>query len=653
MADLTDFRVTGTNNSSKQVSVTKWNGLLDELENGSRVINVKSFGAVGDGVTNDYAAVRAALDYAKTNGRVEGAATGTQTIYFPLGNYYMGSNALELHATYHLLGDGRGVATGGIGTKLTWDANTSGIITHQDKTFGLNGLGTTSLGTAAGTILENLWLIGGWASTPTEGNYHAVQFRTPTTARHVFVQNWQGAGFFISASTGSASGAAIPYGNVNGFVLEDCRANDCRDGFWIEGADGNAGRTIGIQASRCRRHGIVDNSFLGNVHINPLTQNICLTAYNDGTASYPASMVYYNGHAYYVRPGQATGAATNAPSGTTVENTWWGYVTSLASAMPASGFPQWVEGINVREGFTHYGPNVNAAALWLYPYREGNSPKANLAESHLVLYGTGFSLDASCSQSIISAASNRLKSNNPLQVVTNGGTLAGWNITLGSSNVDTSNYVLRFPDGTGSASSWEKFISSGDLTYSLGGTSVSVTTGLGTAQQFGTGAAVTRATWFRDLMVGSTATNARRITMSTAAPTTGAHAQGEFVINQIPTRGVFAWVCSTAGTPGTWLPLSGTAHSVSADKGNTNVTIGVGDEYTQYWNTPLTNDRTCGLSTSGAFNGAKFRIVRTAASTGAFNIHVGTGPLKLLATGQWCDVEYNGTAWVLTGFGSL
>lgn len=98
----------------------------------------------------------------------------------------------------------------------------------------------------------------------------------------------------------------------------------------------------------------------------------------------------------------------------------------------------------------------------------------------------------------------------------------------------------------------------------------------------------------------------------------------------------------------------GSGTSVSADNGDAAKTITVGtDVEVQRWNTPLTAARAVTLSTTGAYNGAKFRIVRTAAATGAFNLNVGTGPLKALAAGQWCDVAFDGTAWMLTGFGSL
>jgi hypothetical protein len=93
--------------------------------------------------------------------------------------------------------------------------------------------------------------------------------------------------------------------------------------------------------------------------------------------------------------------------------------------------------------------------------------------------------------------------------------------------------------------------------------------------------------------------------------------------------------------------------SISADKGNASATLTVGSSpSTNVWATVLTADRAVTLS-ADAQTGAKFKIVRTAAATGAFNLNVGTGPLKALAAGQWCEVEYNGSAWILAAFGSL
>lgn len=90
------------------------------------------------------------------------------------------------------------------------------------------------------------------------------------------------------------------------------------------------------------------------------------------------------------------------------------------------------------------------------------------------------------------------------------------------------------------------------------------------------------------------------------------------------------------------------APSVSADNGDSDVTLYPGrSESTQIFNTPITRPLNVGLSTEKVWVGAKFRIVRRAGATGAFSIDVG-GVKSLTAAGQWCDVEFDGTSWILT-----
>lgn len=110
-------------------------------------------------------------------------------------------------------------------------------------------------------------------------------------------------------------------------------------------------------------------------------------------------------------------------------------------------------------------------------------------------------------------------------------------------------------------------------------------------------------------------------------------------------------IAAISGTPQRLLT---NFESVLADVGNSAKTCVAGTtETTIIYNTAITADRAVTLSTSTVFKGARFRVIRTANATGAFNVNVGTGPLKALAAGQWCDVEYNGSAWVLTAYGTL
>ena len=54
---------------------------------------------------------------------------------------------------------------------------------------------------------------------------------------------------------------------------------------------------------------------------------------------------------------------------------------------------------------------------------------------------------------------------------------------------------------------------------------------------------------------------AARYNAATAAPTTGTHAQGDFVPNSAPAEAgsalskyvITGWICTVGGTPGTWL----------------------------------------------------------------------------------------------------
>jgi hypothetical protein len=77
------------------------------------------------------------------------------------------------------------------------------------------------------------------------------------------------------------------------------------------------------------------------------------------------------------------------------------------------------------------------------------------------------------------------------------------------------------------------------------------------------------------------------------------------------------------------------------------------DAETQRWNSPLTVDRAVTLNTNGDYSGAKFRVIRTAAATGASALNVGSGPLKVLTPGTWVDVESDGSAWFVSAAGSL
>lgn len=91
--------------------------------------------------------------------------------------------------------------------------------------------------------------------------------------------------------------------------------------------------------------------------------------------------------------------------------------------------------------------------------------------------------------------------------------------------------------------------------------------------------------------------------------------------------------------------------TVSADRGDASVTLAITDAPIQRFAATLTANRTVTLPTTGNFNGAHFRVVRT--GLGAFTLDVGGLKTIPSATAAYVEVTHDGTAYRLTGYGTL
>lgn len=126
--------------------------------------------------------------------------------------------------------------------------------------------------------------------------------------------------------------------------------------------------------------------------------------------------------------------------------------------------------------------------------------------------------------------------------------------------------------------------------------------------------------------------------------------------------GPFAWMVLEGGIPrikmwdGTQkVYLAG--GGISADRGNASVTLTLEDEDVQFFSTTLTAARTVTLPTTAEKN-RRFRIVRDAATAGAFTLTVQTAtPTTIKAipssTRAFVDVLYDGSAWRQVGYSVL
>jgi hypothetical protein len=129
----------------------------------------------------------------------------------------------------------------------------------------------------------------------------------------------------------------------------------------------------------------------------------------------------------------------------------------------------------------------------------------------------------------------------------------------------------------------------------------------------------------------------------TAMGTSGPTGTGSYILD-----GGAAWAYKP---PFVFTPFDGKLSQKTISDGSAfTLTPGTSERHTLYSGT-MTVDRAVTLSTSGATAGGFFRITRTA--TGAFNLNVGTGPLKALIANSWCEVTYSGSAWYLSAYGLL
>lgn len=270
------------------------------------VYNVKSFGAVGDGVTDDSAAFEACIAAMGPN---TWPTVRGRTMFVPQGNYYL---SRTLHITRGMILCG---ASGGgwyAGTNLKFPAGVTGIIVDRYDTspdFGagdwstIRDIGIYALGQTTeahgirlyararlhSVYVTNFATDGIHIACSSSGSIDALTPWAALTAYSVgqSVSNDSGKWYMCktagtSGNSGGPTGTSrnittdgtVVWGAINGglvannWFIDYARIDNCgRHGLMVDGADANAGICLGLDASGNGGWGIYESSFLGNTYV--------------------------------------------------------------------------------------------------------------------------------------------------------------------------------------------------------------------------------------------------------------------------------------------------------------------------------------------------------------------------------------------------
>lgn len=578
---------------------------VSDYLNHNKVFNVLDYAAPGetinDGVTDATAAINAALTAAK-------AVAGT--VRFPSGTYkYVGTMTLDAGA---IVGDGWGTGD---------DAPASTIVFYNCTDTAIGAL-NTRIATAKSNFIriESIQLkASSWDAT-TGALGHGLDIEAPVICRNVLVIGFKGYGAFLH---NDANGVG-PYGSLFENVIVQYAG---RHGI-VAGTGANALAFINPQAKWCGATAY-------------LTAPVAAGSYDgffvarDGDGN-PGSVYFsYTPENIHILGGDCS---YNSRYG-------WNFDQSQNSTV----FPGYAEGNLV-------GSNKQA--------RVGNV--VNCAVNFTQLNGGETAIQNDQAFTLYFAATRIRYAGktvgpvdwydfiaNPTALDQNGSAYQNApsrKIYLSRDNPFANEIHIAqqtAPDGTA-------INSAAEAAATIGGAGAAFNIGLGSGgrhAKFGNG-------YFRlpDIYQQATGTGWAASTVQrgvgTAAPTANTWNTGDIQYNRTPAVGKpYAWICTSGGTPGTWVPVY-RLPGVSADRGDSNVTLTVGtDAPTQFFNTALTANRTITLSATGAVNGDKFRIVRK--GLGAFTLDV--GGLKTIpgGTAAFADVEFNGGTWILTAYGTL
>lgn len=198
------------------------------LDKGSMVYNVKAFGAVGNGSTDDTAAIQAAVDAAQ--------AAGGGTVWFPKATYKLVTNPIKLYSgTGATLVGYSNIALIGAGSIITQTSTGVDVIKClNDVTYGAK---------SENNSIRNLVL----SFTGTATNSGNGLYLAQVTAGGPIFKRWTIENVFVADCQGSGK-----YGfNLEGMessTFSRCKTSLCANGYFVNGG-GQGNFTTGTNST--------------------------------------------------------------------------------------------------------------------------------------------------------------------------------------------------------------------------------------------------------------------------------------------------------------------------------------------------------------------------------------------------------------------
>ncbi|HEY1605057.1 MAG TPA: hypothetical protein VGF77_05620 [Allosphingosinicella sp.] len=497
--------------------------------------------------TDDYPAFLAFKSYCIWVRKSDGFAADylcLPKLSLPFGAGYTSATWEFNFGTPHLVGVGSGGRNGGYPTILVAAPGVDGIATETTNTTG-NTTRTPGVG-ATDALFEHIQLrtFGDGGGTTADGWRIRCQTRLIECSARDFIR-------YGVNITGTIGGGGSAEGNDNLCeIIGGTYSYNGAAGIFLDGGDSNQSTITGpVDVSSNGGWGVWDSSFLGNLWSGTHTNgNGVATSGPLYATNVNGNCCNYSGNRYSVQPGQAAGASTNAPSGTTAANTWWHWIQAGGVHVE---YPTWVSGMTWTEGGPFFTDNLNSTSVFLHCYSEELGGPSRFSNQTLII--GGLHAAGVIGGTFIRADLGSLKNTGGgFWSIQDDGT--GNNVSSMIGGAALSRDFRTFSYGTLQPWTEHYNTSTGNIHFlysHFDGWCAYTITGPSTTYQFGRGAGVPHRLQVPEIFVGSTS-NARSISSASAMPSSGTYGEGDFVHNTLPSvssgKVLTGWIRLTSGS---------------------------------------------------------------------------------------------------------